>query len=69
MCEQSLSKVLILMNENCLRYRLHKPDTPKHSRWRTCPSSIPLKYNKILIKCEQNRGCTSSMRKQPFGKI
>ena len=31
MCEQSLCKVLIYRNENCLHY-IHKPDTPFANR-------------------------------------
>ena len=34
-----------------------------------CPSSKPVKNEKIFIKCAQNGRCTSSMYEQSLGKV
>ena len=69
MGEQSFSKVWMKRNKNFWSYRLHKLGTPKVLRTAKCLSSTPLKNEKKIMNCAQNRRCTSSICEQSFGKV
>ena len=51
------------IHENCLSYRLHKPDTPYAFRMEK------KRKMKIFIKCAQNERCTSSICEEPLCKV
>ena len=42
---------------------------PKHCGWKKCLSSTPIKNEKKIEKCAQNRRCTSSMCEQSLCKV
>ena len=67
-CVQSFGKVWMKRNKNFWSYRLHKLGTPKVLRTDKCLSSTPLKNEKKIMNCAQNRRCTSSICEQSLGK-
>ena len=52
--------------KNVGSYRLHKPDTIQAF---LDGSSTPLKNEKIVMKCAQNKRCTSSICEQSLCKV
>ena len=68
------------MNNHCAKFEYkgirtvgikdYTNQTPTmHLGWKKCLSSTPVKNEKILIKCAQNRRCTSSMCEQSLWKV